>query len=73
MNNIMFMGTPEISATALKKLIDDNGGLKYAQQYYKFTLLEIVESNIEDDLDNRENYWKKVLLSRMDGIGHNKN
>ena len=57
----------------LKKLIDDNGGLKYAQQYYKFTLREIVESNIEDDLDNRENYWKKVLLSRMDGIGHNKN
>lgn len=27
MNNIMFMGTPEISATALKKLIDDGHGI----------------------------------------------
>ncbi len=27
MNNIMFMGTPEISATALKRLIDDGHGI----------------------------------------------
>lgn len=57
----------------LKKLIDSNGGIDYARKYYKFTLLEIVESNIEKDIDDRESYWKRVLLSRMASVGHNKN
>lgn len=57
----------------LAALINANGGLSYARQYYKFTLLEIVESNLVDDLDARENYWKRVLMSRMTTVGHNKN
>lgn len=57
----------------LKKLIDSEGGLSYARENYKFTLLEIVESNTENDIDNRENYWKRVLMSRLDSVGHNKN
>ena len=57
----------------LKKLIDSNGGLQYARENYKFTLLEIVESNLEDDIDARESYWKRVLMSRLESVGHNKN
>lgn len=57
----------------LKKLIDSNGGLDYARKNYKFTLLEIVESNLDSDIDERESYWKRVLMSRMASVGHNKN
>ena len=57
----------------LKKLINSNGGLQYARDNYKFTLLEIVESNMENDINAREDYWKRVLMSRLDTVGHNKN
>lgn len=57
----------------LKKLMEEKGGLSYARKYYRFTLLEIVDSNMENDLDNRENYWKNVLMSRKENVGHNKN
>ncbi len=57
----------------LKKLLDANGGLTYARNYYKFTLLEIAESYTANDIDDRENYWKKVLMSRLEVAGHNKN
>ncbi len=57
----------------LKKLIEKNGGIDHARKNYKFTLLEIVESCIDSDIDDRENYWKRVLLSRMENVGHNKN
>ncbi len=57
----------------LKKLLESHGGLQYARENYKFTLLEIVESNIENDIDDRESYWKRVLMSRMESVGHNKN
>lgn len=57
----------------LQKLIASKGGLQHARDYYKFTLLEIVESNLEKDIDERESYWKRVLMSRLETIGHNKN
>ena len=57
----------------LKKLLDSHGGIQYARENYKFTLLEIVESNIENDIDDRESYWKRVLMSRLESVGHNKN
>ncbi len=57
----------------LKNLIDSHGGLQYARENYKFTLLEIVESSMENDIDDRESYWKRVLMSRMETVGHNKN
>lgn len=57
----------------LKKLIEDGGGISYARENYKFSLLEIVESNLEDEIDNRESYWKQVLTTRMSRVGLNKN
>lgn len=57
----------------LKALLDEKGGLSYARDHFKFTLLEIVESNLQNDLDERENYWKNVLTTRMASVGLNKN
>lgn len=57
----------------LQALVKAKGGLEYAKEYYKFTLLEIVESNLEDNIDARESYWKRVLMSRIPEIGHNRN
>ena len=50
----------------LKALMDSNGGLEYARENYKFTILEVIESNVEDDIDARESYWRRVLMSRME-------
>lgn len=57
----------------LRALIEKKGGLEHARRNYKFTILEIVESSIESDIDERESYWKRVLMSRMETVGHNKN
>lgn len=56
----------------LKKLVEDNG-FDYVRQYYKFSLLEAITGWDEYDIDDRESYWKRVLLSRMEDVGHNKN
>lgn len=56
----------------LKKLVDSKG-MEYVRQHYKFTLLEIVQAWDESDIDDRESYWKRVLMSRMESVGHNKN
>ena len=50
-----------------------NKGYDYVRQYYKFTLLEPITVWNEYDINDRENYWKRVLLSRMEEVGHNKN
>jgi len=61
----------------LKKLLNENDkgvkGREYAKKYYKFSLLEAVTGWDEFDIDARESHWKRVLLSRMEGVGHNKN
>ena len=56
----------------LKKLVDAKG-FEYVRQNYKFTLLEPISGWDEYDIDDRESYWKRVLLSRMEAFGHNKN
>lgn len=56
----------------LRKLVDSKG-FEYVRENYKFTLLETVNDWNEDDIINRESYWKRVMLSRLDGLGHNKN
>jgi len=56
----------------LKKLVDDKG-FDYIKQNYKFTLLETITGWDENNIDDRESYWKRVLLSRMEEVGHNKN
>lgn len=57
----------------LNSLLRANGGIDYARENFKFTLLEIVESSLEEDLDERESYWKRVLTTRMPAVGLNKN
>ncbi|MCR5118125.1 MAG: GIY-YIG nuclease family protein [Lachnospiraceae bacterium] len=56
----------------LKKLVETEG-FEYVTQNYKFTLLEPITGWDEYDIDDRENYWKRVLLSRREELGHNKN
>ncbi|NMD38530.1 MAG: GIY-YIG nuclease family protein [Christensenellaceae bacterium] len=51
----------------------ENKGMEYVRQYYKFTLLEIVQAWDENSIDDRENYWKRVLMTREESTGHNKN
>ncbi len=54
----------------LKKLIHENG-LEYANNF-QFSILETRSMNSEDDeIINRESFWKDILLSRE--FGYNKN
>lgn len=54
----------------LKKLVNKKG-FDYVRANFKFTILEI--SNGWDDIIERESYWKRVLLTRQEEFGHNKN
>lgn len=56
----------------LRDLIDENG-LEYARENLRFALLEHRPMRADDQtVIERENYWKKVLLSRGD-FGYNRN
>jgi len=54
----------------LQKIVKSQG-MDYVRAYYKFTLLEIVQT--WDEINIREDYWKRVLMSRAKEIGHNRN
>ena len=56
----------------LKKLVNDKG-MEYVRDNYKFTLLEIANEWDKDELNERESYWKRVLLSRDKSVGLNGN
>ena len=58
---------------ALKELMNKEGGLDYARENYKFTLLEITNDWDENYIDARESYWKNVLMSRLLDNGYNRN
>ncbi len=56
----------------LKKLILENG-IDYAKNYFKFSLLEFRSTKTDDqELINRESFWKEVLNTRGD-FGYNDN
>jgi len=56
----------------LKRLIR-NKDLEHARKYFQFSLLEYMPASTSDKaVINRENHWKKVLLSRGD-FGYNTN
>lgn len=57
----------------LRKIVEKKG-FEYLEQNFKFTLLEI-HSMFERDSDIilRENYWKKVMMSRNKTFGYNNN
>ena len=48
-------------------------GFDYVQKHYKFTLLEPIFKEDEDQINEREDYWKRVLLSRNEKYGYNGN
>lgn len=56
----------------LKKLVNEKG-FPYVQDNYKFTILEYFGGWEENEILGRESYWKRVLLSRLETGGHNKN
>ena len=56
----------------LIKLVNEKG-FDYVKRHYKFSLLEAITGWDEYDIDDRESYWKRVLMSRMEEVGHNKN
>ncbi len=56
----------------LTKLIQEKG-ISYARQHFKFTLLEYRPTKVDDqNIIDRETFWKKALLTRGD-FGYNKN
>ena len=57
---------------ALKKLIETKG-MSYAEKYYRFTLLEPITGDEERYINERESYWKRVLMTRDERFGNNKN
>lgn len=56
----------------LKNLVETKG-FEYIRNNYKFTLLETLNDWSENEIYDRESYWKRVLLSRDKSLGHNKN
>ncbi|MBQ6262314.1 MAG: GIY-YIG nuclease family protein [Clostridia bacterium] len=56
----------------LKKLVDSRG-FDYVRQHFKFSILETITGWDEYDINDRESHWKRVLMSRMEEVGHNKN
>ncbi len=56
----------------LKELVK-NKDFEYVQKNFKFTILEIVSGDEIEEIDQRESYWKDVLLTRNAKFGHNKN
>ncbi len=57
---------------ALQDLMDRKG-FAYAEKYYRFTLLEPIIGEDEPIINERESYWKRVLMTRDEKFGHNKN
>lgn len=57
----------------LRKLVNEHG-MDYVKKNYKFTILEFAGAYESDEvIINRESYWKRVLMSRMETAGYNKN
>lgn len=56
-------------------LIDlvETKGFDYVEKYYKFTLLQPIFKEEEETINERETYWKEVLLSRNERFGYNRN
>ena len=46
---------------------------EYIAKNFTFTLLEIVPSGLNDELFQRESYWKNVLMTRNSSFGYNEN
>ena len=58
---------------ALRDLMERKNGIAYAEKYYRFTLLEPITGEDEPIINERESYWKRVLMTRDEKFGHNRN
>ena len=58
---------------ALRDLMERKNGISYAEKYYRFTLLEPITGEEEPIINERESYWKRVLMTRDEKFGHNRN
>ena len=56
----------------LERLVNAKG-LDYVKKYFKFSLLETMTGEDEQRINERESHWKRVLLSRKEKFGHNRN
>ncbi len=48
-------------------------GFTHVEDHFKYTILEIITGEDERNINQREDYWKRVLLTRNERFGHNKN
>ncbi len=53
--------------------MERKGGISYAEKNYRFTLLEPITGEEEPIINERESYWKRVLMTRDEKFGHNRN
>lgn len=56
----------------LKELVEEKG-FKYIEDNFWFTILETTTGESENAINNRESYWKDVLMSRIEKYGYNRN
>ncbi len=56
-------------------LIDlvESKNLSYVEDYFWFTILETITGEDERNINKREDYWKRVLMTRDEKYGYNKN
>lgn len=57
---------------ALKELISRKG-YKYAENYFRFAILEVFTYEDCRTISDRESHWKDVLMTRNERIGYNRN
>ncbi len=57
---------------ALKELGGSNQ-YAYAEKYFKFAILETVSGDEEFSIGDREEHWKRVLTTRNEKFGYNRN
>ena len=57
----------------LKNLIEEKG-FDYIKQNFRYTILEIYKAKVDDEnILERESWWKNILLTRNLDFGYNKN
>lgn len=56
-------------------LIDlvESKSMSYVEKYFWFTILETITGEEEHNINQREDYWKRVLMTREEKFGYNKN
>jgi len=56
----------------LEKLVHTKG-FEYVKKNFWYTILEVVYEDSNQNINDREEYWKRVLMTRDERFGYNKN